>query len=141
MIHAARHYRIEELVPKNVFEAHKHEGDRLWLIFDNRVIWTADALRKRYGKMEVNTWLWDGPHQYRGFRPWDSTTGAVLSQHKFGRALDEVPQEVTVEEIRKDIFEHPDWDEFKFIRAVEIEIPWLHFDVRPWIGQILQIKP
>jgi hypothetical protein len=141
MIQDCRWFQITELVPKAVYADHVADTSRLWLIFDGRVIWTADALRSRYGPMRANTWVDGGAHQYRGFRPWSVNLGAKLSQHRFGRALDLEPLQVTAEEIRKEIREHPDWDEFKWIRAVEDDVGWLHFDVRNWIGQIMWIKP
>ena len=141
MIQRARYFDIRELVPKAVFEAQIPEQERLWLLFDGRVIWTLDALRMRYGPLVANTWHEGGAHQFRGFRPWGLALGAPLSQHRFGRAGDVVSERVTAEEIRQDILAHPDRDEFKFIRAIEADVEWLHFDMRPWIGPILVVKP
>lgn len=141
MIHIPRHYCIEELVPKSLYEAHRHEKPKLWLCFDSRMLWTADALRMRFGKMVANTWNQGGPYQYRGFRPWDASVGSPFSQHKFGRAADLDPEEISAEEIRSDILAHPDRDEYKFIRCLEEGVAWLHFDVRSWLGPILVVKP
>jgi hypothetical protein len=141
VIQRARYFDIRELLPKAVFEAHIHEQDLLWLLLDGRVIWTLDALRMRYGPLVANTWHEGGAHQFRGFRPWGLALGSSLSQHKFGRACDVVSERITAEEIRQDILAHPEWDEFKFIRAIEADVVWLHFDVRPWIGPILVVKP
>uniref|UniRef100_A0A6M3LL07 Peptidase n=1 Tax=viral metagenome TaxID=1070528 RepID=A0A6M3LL07_9ZZZZ len=137
MIQKPIYFKLEELVPQSLFAAHKGDQDRLWWCFDPRVLWTADKLRMLYGKMICNTWLWGGIHFERGLRLLATKTGAVLSQHKFGRALDLVPVDTTAEAIRQDILAHPGHDEFKFIKCLEINIPWLHFDVRNWIGPIL----
>lgn len=141
MISIAKYFKLEELVPAEVIT--NYQGDRmnLWLLFDSRVIWTNDKLRMRYGKMVMNTYFWGGSNQYRGFRPWNAGVGAELSQHKFGRASDLVPVSISVEEIRQDIRAHPDLDEFKYIRAVENNTNWLHYDVRNWIGPVLFINP
>lgn len=141
MIQKAIHFRIQELVPKFLYHRFETETEKLWLIFDPRLIWTADKIRMRHGPMICNTWNQDGSIQYRGFRPFDLDVGAPLSQHKFGRALDLIPVNKTAEEVREDILAHPDLDEYKFIRCLETGISWLHFDVRNWIGPILLFKP
>ena len=140
MIHQPRHYQIEELVPESLYRAYP-DREKLWLCFDGRLIWTIDALRKRFGKMVVNTWNQGGPFQYRGFRPWEIAVGSPFSQHKFGRAADLVPSFITAEEIRSHILSHPDLDEYKFIRCIEAGVSWLHIDVRSWLGPILVVNP
>lgn len=141
MIQKPRFFILEEVVPKSVFQRYGDQSDKLWGCMDARVLWTADALRKRYGPMVANTWHNGGTHQYRGFRPFEVNLGAALSQHRYGRALDLVPSQTTAEEIRQDILKHPDWDEFKWIRCIEEGVSWLHFDCRNWIGSILVVKP
>lgn len=147
MIQKPSYFRLEELVPESLFHAHKDTPDRLWWCIDARVPWTADKLRMRYcgnkgdDKMLANTWLWGGKSQERGLRLLSTKTGAALSQHKFGRALDLIPTSVTAEEIRQDIINKPDLDEFRYIRAIEVDVVWLHFDVRNWVGPVLLINP
>ena len=141
MIYIPKYFRIEELVPKTLFEQYKHKQDRLWWTLDQRVLWTSDALRKRYGKMVANTWLWGGDHQERGLRLVGTTTGASLSQHLFGRANDLVPIQITAEEIRQDIINNPEFEEFKYITCIERDVWWLHYDVRNWEGKILIVSP
>ena len=140
MIQKPRYFQLEELVPRSLFLAHKHELDKLWLIFDARVLWTLQSLRMRYGKLVMNTWLWGGKSQERGFRVWTTSTGAPLSQHKCGRAADVVPIETTAEEIRQDILTHSERDEFRYIRCIEEGTAWLHFDTRNWIGPVWVVK-
>jgi len=125
-------FEIYELVPKDLFEkyAKQNKVDKLWLLFDDRVLITADLLRHRFGTIVVNTWQWGGDSTLRGFRPFGSAFGAALSQHKFGRALDLIPVKVTAEEIRQDIIANPDREEYSLIKAIETDITWFHFDVR-----------
>ena len=141
MIFRPKFFTIGEMVPRDIIEGYQDNLQKLWLLFDPRVLWTNDALRRRYGKLVMNTYPWGGDSQYRGFRPWDSSTGAMLSQHKFGRASDLVPVDVTAEEIRQEIRERPDLDEFKHMRAIENGTAWLHYDVRNWIGSIQFFDP
>ena len=137
MIQKPKYFRLEELIPQSLFFAHKDNLDKLWWCLDIRLLWTIDKLRMRYGKTLMNTWLWGGQHQERGLRLLATKTGAVLSQHKFGRAGDLEFLGITAEEVRQDIFAHPTLDEFKFIRAIELNTIWLHIDFRNWIGPIL----
>jgi len=110
-------FQLTEFLPPSVFNEFKHRGSSLWLMFDDRLLRTADALRNRYGRMTYNNWGVGGPRTMSGFRPFDSETGVPLSQHKFGRAGDALPADVSPEDIRRDILATP-WDED------------FHFDVR-----------
>ena len=141
MIERPRYFILQEFIPRSLFQQHAHEQDKLWGCMDGRVLWTADAIRKRFGKMIMNTWFFGGIHQERGVRLFGTETGAPLSQHKFGRAGDMVPIEVTAEEIRKDILTHPGRQEYQYIRCIEEGTSWFHFDVRNWTGPILIVKP
>lgn len=124
------YFILEEVLPMDYYLTNEHREDRLWLLFDERVLVTADRLRARFGKMNCNTWTWNGSYNYRGYRPPDCTVGAELSQHKFGRALDLVPLEVTSEEIRQEIIATPNEAIYQHITAIELGITWLHFDIR-----------
>ena len=103
-MYKANHFKLYELLPRWFYERNKHLGDKLWLMFDDRVLWTADQLWKLYGPTVVaNDWYWGGSNQYRGWRPWNCKVGANLSQHKFGRALDQKFKYATAEEVRQKI--------------------------------------
>ena len=143
MIYTPKHFRIEEMVPESFFGAYRHRGPLLWMVFDQGLLITADALRDRYGKIEANTWLWGGQYQERGLRLWGTQTGAPLSQHLFGRALDVAPQETTAEEIRQDIRKPSKWEAWKYIRRIEEGTSWLHFDTGNWTMEsgIWWVKP
>lgn len=125
-----KHFIIQELLPMAFFKEYESYGERLWYLFDDRVLWTADQLREIYGGMIVNTWHKGGKIQFRGWRPWDCKTGALMSQHKFGRALDLMPMKPTAKIIRRDILADPTRPEFKYITCIEEGTSWLHFDVR-----------
>ncbi len=99
---------------------------------------TIDDLRHSYGIMIVNTYKWGGIHKERGFRMPGTTTGAYLSQHKFGRAVDLVPVGEDVDTIRDAILNNPDL--FPYITCIEMVVPWLHVDCRNWDKYELGIK-
>lgn len=132
MIYKPKYFRIEELVPRDFFEANQNRGDHLWLIFDYRVLWTLDRLREEYGPMILNDWCWGGSNQYRGWRPFDVEIGAYLSQHKFGRAGDPIFRNHSAEKVRQDILETQNAGHFKYITCIEVDVFWFHFDVRNW---------
>ncbi|MBI9113281.1 peptidase M15 [Maridesulfovibrio ferrireducens] len=142
-IYKTNHFRIEELVSPEFYEANKSRGELMWLAFDARVLITLDLLRKVYGPLTVNDWLWGGPFKYSGLRSMDCEEGAALSQHKFGRAADAKFKNVTADEVRNDMRKKgllaPEnkWSGsrcFDSITCIE-ETPnmsWFHFDVRNW---------
>lgn len=132
MIYKPQYFRLEEVLPKYFFTGNEQLADNLWLMFDKRILITADKLRYIYGKMVCNTWLWGGSHEYRGWRPFHANTGSFLSQHKFGRALDLFPVHATVDEIRQDILSNSYTYEFRFITGLELNVNWLHIDCRNW---------
>lgn len=144
MIYKPEGFALYELLPRSFHEKYKSYEDKLWLMFDYRMLWTLSQLRKRYGTTIMNTWWWMGKHQYRGWRPWNCEVGAMLSQHKFGRAADCVFKRVTAEEVREDIKAQPDHPDFHYITCLEEDTNWLHFDCRDWLREehgILIVRP
>ena len=127
MIYIPEHFKIEELTSPDICNP---QDANQWFLFDERILITADLLRKRYGAINCNTWMWGGDHTFRGFRTWATQVGSRNSQHKLGRALDLIPIEVEVEEVRSEIIANPDREEFKFITAIESDVSWLHIDCR-----------
>ena len=128
-----------DYIPKyfQPYELLKDKPWIIWQLFDPRVLYTGDKIRQFYGKMIANTWYWDGVHQYRGWRPGDCEIGAKYSQHKFGRALDLVPAEVTAKEIRQDIKLRKRGNIFQYITCIEDGVGWLHFDTRNYKGLLI----
>ncbi len=122
-----RFFTLQELVPPELFQQH---GERLWLCFDARALITLDRLRERYGPIVVNNWHAGGDFTLSGLRPMDSTVGATLSQHKFGRAFDCKFTQADPAEVRQAIIADPDAEAFKHITRLE-DFPgmsWVHFD-------------
>lgn len=140
MDYIPRYFQPYELVPQETYNLLNRQGKlyQIWWLFDPRILLVGDRIRKRFGKVVANTWWWGGKHHYRGWRPPTCFIGAERSQHKFGRALDLVPQEVTVEEIRHEIITNG--EDFGFITCVEVGVPWLHTDCRNYQG-LLIVRP
>jgi hypothetical protein len=120
-------FRIYELVPKELHET--KPTWKLWTLFDDRALITLDRLRSRYGKMTINDWYFGGEYQLRGFRPFDSGTGAEFSQHKFGRAFDCKFSDISNEEVIQECIDKK-YGCFDLITAIETGVSWFHFDIR-----------
>ena len=134
-----RHFELYEMLPKKIYEATMHLGNKRWEWFDDRMLMTSDFLRNTFGKMTMNDWYWGGNTQYRGWRPFDCEIGAEWSQHKFARAGDSVFEKITALEVRKYVIAHP--QAFHYITCIEMGVPWFHFDTRNYTGGILQVYP
>ncbi|MCK4328741.1 peptidase M15 [candidate division WOR-3 bacterium] len=125
-----KHFELYEWLPKDFYHKYISEyGDKLWLMFDDRILWTYDKLRERYGRIVMNDWWWGGSNQYRGWRPFNCSTGAKLSQHKFARAGDGIFIR-PAEEIRQDILKNEFDNDFQYISVIEKAVNWLHCDTR-----------
>jgi len=141
-------FQLYELYPKDFYEIYKSSPNTLWRMWDDRILRTAQAIKKKYScSFYVNDWWWGGKFQYSGWRPFACLEGARLSQHKFFHALDLKPDllKITPEEIRQDILAKPWAEEFKFITCIELDTPtWLHISSENWDKSkygILTIKP
>lgn len=141
-----KYFKLHEMLPYNFYMLHQRLGAYLWTIcFDWRILWTGDRLRERWGTTICNDYSWGGNHRERGLRTPDTTTGTVLSQHKFGRALDLKFKNISAHEAREQILGDPWGNDFKYITCVEVglAVTWLHLDVRNWDKNnrgILQVK-
>jgi len=120
------HFKTEEFVPESIFAA---RGEKSLELMDARILYTADCLREFLGvPLIINTWLWNGSTQYRGFRPQGIGVGSALSQHKYGRALDFVSKKMTAEQMRLKILECSKL--FPYITFMENKVNWVHVDNR-----------
>ena len=120
-------FKIHELVPPAVL---RDRGEAAWYLLDERALITLDRLRKRYGRMTVNNYHWSGDRLWSGLRTQNSPYWRQYSQHSFGRAFDSIFTDVLIDDVRVDILHSPNHDDFKLIGSIELEVSWLHFDVR-----------
>ncbi|MFV0421105.1 peptidase M15 [Oleidesulfovibrio sp.] len=125
-----KHFQIEELVPPQMLHNATAAPRKLFMLFDIHALQALDALRRRYGPTTVNTGHLGGDRSLSGWRPFDCSTGAPLSQHKFGRAFDCLFRDATPQEVRCDLMARPDDEEFARIRRIEAfeGMSWFHFD-------------
>ena len=122
------HFRIEELVPKELYELVK--TDKLWDLIDERLIDTIDALKEKFpeGSMTINNWLWGGNRDQSGLRTKNSKFYSPTSQHSIGKAIDCVFSDYKTEEVRQYVINNP--KKFPYVKGIEKDVSWCHFDVR-----------
>jgi hypothetical protein len=130
------HFGIKELVSRAVYA---DRGEKAWSLLDERALKTLDQLREKFGPVTVNDWSWGGANEYRGYREPSCGIGAQYSQHRFGRGFDCSFRNVSADQVRDYILSNP--EEFLFITSIEMNVSWLHFDVRNNTDAILKFYP
>lgn len=133
------YFQPYELLPKDVFTKYGAAG---LMAMDPRILWTLDQVRKSAGKpITVNNWQAGGPFSQRGFRN-DPATGAPLSQHRFGRAVDFDIAGITAAEFRDEVKKGKFIQELTYITRIEDGVNWIHLDCAAVPGtEIVFIKP
>lgn len=85
------HFGIHEFIYPSLFERYAKSGtqNRLWRCLDPDMVESCNRIRDFVGSpVTVNTANTGGRFSLSGLRPFNTTVGAKLSQHKFGRAAD-----------------------------------------------------
>ena len=124
-----KHFRIEELVDRVVFQKY---CNRAWQFLDSRILYSIDQIRNKLCKpITINDWLWGGTRVNSGLRSPETTTGAMYSQHKFGRAVDFIVKDMSAIEVRRWLVDNKGKSFLKYITAIERNTPtWTHIDCR-----------
>ena len=134
-----KHFAIHELVPLKVYTA---RGQKAWQLLDPKLVELLDALREHYGRATVNNYFWGGMREWSGLRTPDSKYFSPYSQHTFGRAVDILFNDISAEDVRKDIIAKPDkWLEIAPSISLETDISWFHVDIRNGNLGINTFKP
>ena len=107
-------------------------GDRSIELVDSRIITLAQFFHDYFGVgVTINNWSTGGQYKESGTRSFLSKTGAVLSQHKYGRAIDMKLTGMDPEDVRREI--RIKWPLFKAkgLTTIEKDTPtWVHADCR-----------
>ena len=122
-----RYFKAFELVPPDVF---KKWGDRSFMFMDPRLLWTLDQLREDWGPMTINDYAYGGIRTASGLRIPNTPHYRPFSQHSFGRAADCLFRDASADAVRKRILFAKRAYAHHYIRGVELEVSWLHIDVR-----------
>jgi hypothetical protein len=131
-----KYFKAYEWLPPAEYAQFGERG--LFYFIDVRILITADQIRKFFGvPFTINNWYWKigipEATEFRGYRPErfykQNNLNSILSgsQHRFGRAGDGDLKGITATEARDVIMNHQ--ASFPFIRRLEDNVRWLHFDV------------
>lgn len=135
-----KHFDLRELVTP---EIHAARGETAWQLLDPRALVALDKLREKFGPLTVNNWHIGGSYKESGLRSSFTATGAVWSQHKFGRAFDCKFKDTTPKAVFDYLLEHADeFPEITVVEDIAATPSWMHVDVRnaSWDG-IRVVKP
>lgn len=135
-MYTPKYFRPEEFFDPVTFHKIKH---RPWEMIDDRLVISCDQLREKFGPITINNWHSGGTREWSGLRVERSPYFSPTSQHSFGRAADCIFKDVTTEKVRRYIIDNP--QDFPFITTVEMEVSWLHFDVRGGVKPIHKVYP
>jgi hypothetical protein len=124
-MYQCKYFKIQELVPPEVFEK---RGYKSWELMDQKMLIVIDRLRDMFGPMIINNWHIGGERKWSGLRTPDSPYYSPYSQHTFGRAFDIIFTEAGIDDVRRYILNHE--SEFPEIGGVELDTSWLHIDGR-----------
>lgn len=141
MFYRCKWFEIEELVPPDVFD---QRGEKSWELLDVHALETLDRLREYFQvPITINNWHIGGFYSQSGFRHPTSRIGSGLSQHRFGRAFDCKFKGLLSDDVRSVILQYPEDPAFEYITAIELDVPWLHFDTRNHgrFDKIMTFKP
>jgi len=123
----SKHFRLEELVPKELFNKY---GEKCWDFLDPRLLESIDTVKERFpeGTITINNWLWNGNRNWSGIRTPNSSYYSQSSMHSWGKAVDMIFSKYSPDEVRQDIIDNPDI--YPHIKGLELDITWVHLDVR-----------
>lgn len=128
----SRNFLLQEFVPPQIYDVY---GERSRQFLDQGLIVLVQALRDDLNRsIVINNWHSGGKYKESGFRMPHTTTGAPLSQHKFGRAVDIKVAGMVPEEVRKYIRLNFEYYRSLGLTTIEKDTPtWTHLDLR-WTG-------
>ena len=121
---------IQEFVPQDIF---KRFGKNAWWFVDDRIVAGANFLRLLIGApITINDWHTGGWYSESGLRSFSTSTGASMSQHRFGRAIDIKVEHMSPMEVYD--FVKKNWAKlnpfFTTIESIEFTKTWVHLDCR-----------
>ncbi len=124
-----RHFVLQEFLPP-ALHAELVRTNTLWkgwLLLDERLLRTADALRDKLGALTINDWHRGGPRDECGLRVAGMQNFKPTSQHSYGRAADAISKTLSAEDMRR--YLRANLAQFPLLTRVERGVNWLHFDV------------
>lgn len=136
MVYKSKHFKIHELVPRELFEL-LHE-DALWKLFDRNYIDGIDYLKEKFpeGQMTINNWFWreDGElaRKESGIRIKTDTHYSERSQHSIGSAVDFQLNAYANDEVFRILEKDREIRKyFTRIEHIQDAPTWIHLDQKP----------
>ena len=119
-------FNVKELVTREFYDL---LGEDAICIFEEKILITLVDLRLFFGKrMYVNTWMYGGAIDGRGYRDLKEDTGGLGSQHRQANGIDFTVDCISAEEARLEILANS--DVFPHLRRMEKDVSWVHFDLK-----------
>ena len=139
-IKLSENFYLDEYIPKDLYNKYIHKPHILIGLIDERLIKADQALRDKFGPVNINTWYNGGNRHWSGLRTPESSYYTPASQHTYGRASDKIFLKTNAAEVRKYIKEN--WEKLG-ISCIEDNVSWVHSDVRYIKDQkeLLIVKP
>lgn len=128
MIYKPKNFRIEELVPEDVYNL---RGDKSWELLNPRMLVSVQELREYLNKPVIlNNWDNDGDRHNQVFRTADYYDRLSFSQHLLGNAADPFVPGVEAEELRQIVISRKKKGKLEYVTGMEDGVNWLHIDCR-----------
>ena len=123
----SKYFKVHEFVPRAIYDKY---GERSWRYVDERLILTMDTIKERFnlGTIQINNYYWGGDREWSGIRLPASSDYSFGSMHSYANALDFVLSHYTAEEVRQDIINNPHL--YPHVKGLELEVEWVHLDIR-----------
>lgn len=125
------YFKTQEFVPKTIYQQYGENSN--WFV-DPRLKKLANVTRKFFNKpVTINNWHNGGQYNERGFREPGTGTGASLSQHRFGRAMDFTVAGMTPVQVYNTILANEKLfmdNGLTTMERIEDTPTWNHFDIR-----------
>jgi hypothetical protein len=117
-----------ELVPPDSFKYCKSRGLNPLILLDQRIIKIYATIKSKFPKAICNNWHLGGKYSQSGYR--NDGSGAPVSQHRFGRALDihGVDPRVLYNHLLK--WRLLSYRDITAIESLSDTPSWVHIDVR-----------
>lgn len=124
-----KNFYLHEFIDPDIL---KWYGDIALGFIDNRIVDIAQFFRDRYGKpIVINGEFCGVTFTESGLRKFNTKTGALMSQHKAGRAIDIKFDGMVADEVRVDIINNYEKFRAKGVTVVEKNTDtWIHVDCR-----------
>lgn len=140
MIGKPKHFVVQEFVPP---EIHAKYGESSWRFIHKDLLCLADAVREFFSApISINTWHKSGEFRDSGYRLPDCKTGAPLSSHKRGMAIDIKVAGVQAPAVQEKIIQNYAHFRAFGLTGIEDKTPtWTHLTVENFFNDELEIIP